>query len=73
MRDLLCQRRLAARHPRGSWHHLLADCGHHVIEWAEPEASAVCGDKVTANGKIYKRGGSTAIVIEKIEVQNSKK
>lgn len=30
------------------------------------------GDKVTATGKIYQRGGSKAIVIEKIEPQTSK-
>ncbi|HLW86205.1 MAG TPA: hypothetical protein VKR60_13385 [Candidatus Sulfotelmatobacter sp.] len=27
------------------------------------------GQKVTASGKVYKRGGSTALVIEKIEAQ----
>src|SRR5579871_6852878 len=27
------------------------------------------GQKVTASGKVYQRGGSTALVIEKIEVQ----
>ena len=27
------------------------------------------GDKVTASGKVYKRGGSQAIVIDKIEAQ----
>jgi hypothetical protein len=27
------------------------------------------GAKVTASGKVYKRGGSTAIVIEKVEAQ----
>jgi hypothetical protein len=31
------------------------------------------GDKVTASGKIYKRGGSKAIVIEKIEAQSAQK
>jgi hypothetical protein len=31
------------------------------------------GDRVTANGKIYQRGGSKAIVIEKIEAQGSQK
>ena len=31
------------------------------------------GEKVTASGKVHKRGGSTAIVIDKIEAQNSKK
>ena len=31
------------------------------------------GDKVTATGKVYKRGGSKAIVIEKIEPQASPK
>src|SRR5258707_10504132 len=31
------------------------------------------GDKVTASGKIYKRGGSKAIVIEKIEPQAAQK
>lgn len=30
------------------------------------------GEKVTATGKVYDRGGSKAIVIEKIEPQNSK-
>ena len=29
------------------------------------------GDKVTATGKIYERGGSKAMVIEKIEAQTS--
>lgn len=31
------------------------------------------GDKVTATGKVYERGGSKAIVIEKIELQASGK
>ncbi|HET6931772.1 MAG TPA: hypothetical protein VFI45_15705 [Candidatus Acidoferrum sp.] len=31
------------------------------------------GDKVTASGKVYQRGGSKAIVIEKIEAQASQK
>ena len=31
------------------------------------------GDKVTATGKVYKRGGSTAIVIEKLEAQSGQK
>lgn len=31
------------------------------------------GDKVTASGKVYERGGSKAIVIEKIEAQASQK
>lgn len=31
------------------------------------------GDKVTASGKLYQRGGSKAIVIEKIEAQVSQK
>ena len=31
------------------------------------------GDKVVASGKIYQRGGSKAIVIEKIEAQVSQK
>ena len=30
------------------------------------------GDKVTATGKVYQRGGSKAIVIEEIESQNAK-
>src|SRR5690348_13089993 len=30
------------------------------------------GDKVSATGKVYQRGGSKAIVIEKIEPQNAK-
>ena len=33
----------------------------------------LAGDKVTATGKIYERGGSKAIVIEKIEAQTAKK
>jgi hypothetical protein len=31
------------------------------------------GDKVVASGKVYQRGGSKAIVIEKIEAQAAKK
>lgn len=31
------------------------------------------GDKVTASGKVYRRGGSKAIVIEKIEAQAAQK
>ena len=31
------------------------------------------GDKVTATGKVYQRGGSKAIVIEKIEAQTATK
>jgi hypothetical protein len=38
-----------------------------------PKLLPFAGDKVTASGTVYKRGGSTAIVIDKIEGQNSKK
>lgn len=38
-----------------------------------PKLLPFAGDKVTATGKIYERGGSKAIVIEKIEPQNSQK
>lgn len=31
------------------------------------------GQKVTASGKVYQRGGSTALVIEKIELQPGQK
>src|SRR5690348_17874620 len=37
-----------------------------------PKLLPFAGDKVTATGKIYERGGSKAIVIEKIEPQASK-
>lgn len=33
----------------------------------------LAGDKVIASGKVYQRGGSKAIVIEKIEAQAAKK
>ena len=33
----------------------------------------LAGDKVTATGKVYQRGGSKAIVIQKIEAQTSQK
>lgn len=38
-----------------------------------PKLLPFAGDKVTASGKVYKRGGSTAIVIEKIEPQTAQK
>src|SRR5450755_1127022 len=31
------------------------------------------GQKVTANGKVFQRGGSSALVIEKIELQSGQK
>lgn len=31
------------------------------------------GQRVTASGKVFQRGGSTALVIEKIEVQSNQK
>lgn len=37
-----------------------------------PKLFPFAGDKVTATGKVYERGGSKAIVIEKIEPQASK-
>lgn len=37
-----------------------------------PKLLPFAGDKVTATGKVYARGGSKAIVIEKIEAQASK-
>ena len=37
-----------------------------------PKLLPFAGDKVTATGKVYQRGGSKAIVIEKIEPQNMK-
>jgi hypothetical protein len=38
-----------------------------------PKLLPFAGDRVIANGKIYQRGGSKAIVIEKIEAQGSQK
>jgi hypothetical protein len=37
-----------------------------------PKLLPFAGDKVTTTGKIYERGGSKAIVIERIEPQNAK-
>lgn len=36
-----------------------------------PKLMPFAGDKVTATGRIYERGGSKAIVIEKIEPQSA--
>jgi hypothetical protein len=38
-----------------------------------PKLLPFAGDKVTASGRVYRRGGSKAIVIEKIEVQATEK
>jgi hypothetical protein len=38
-----------------------------------PKLLPFAGDKVTATGKVYQRGGSKAIVIEKIELQTAQK
>jgi hypothetical protein len=38
-----------------------------------PKLLPFAGDKVTASGKIYERGGSKAIVIEKIQAQVTEK
>jgi hypothetical protein len=38
-----------------------------------PKLLPFAGDKVTATGKIYERGGSKAIVIDKIEAQTASK
>ena len=38
-----------------------------------PKLLPYAGDKVIATGKVYQRGGSKAIVIEKIEVQGASK
>lgn len=38
-----------------------------------PKLLPFAGDKVTATGKVYQRGGSKAIVIEKIEAQAAQK
>lgn len=38
-----------------------------------PKLLPFAGDKVTATGKVYQRGGSKAIVIEKIEAQADQK
>jgi hypothetical protein len=38
-----------------------------------PKLLPFAGDKVTATGKVYQRGGSKAIVIEKIEGQTTQK
>jgi hypothetical protein len=38
-----------------------------------PKLLPFAGDRVIANGKTYQRGGSKAIVIEKIEAQASQK
>jgi len=49
----------------------LAHRWHHAIQWPESQAAALCGQKVTASGTLYQRGGSTAIVIDKIEAQGA--
>lgn len=38
-----------------------------------PKLLPFAGDKVTASGKVYERGGSKAIVIEKMEAQPTQK
>ena len=38
-----------------------------------PKLLPFAGDKVVASGKVYQRGGSKAIVIEKLEAQASQK
>ena len=38
-----------------------------------PKLLPFAGDKVTATGRIYERGGSKAIVIDRIELQASQK
>jgi hypothetical protein len=38
-----------------------------------PKLLPFAGEKVTARGKVYERGGSKAIVIEKIEAQAAQK
>jgi hypothetical protein len=38
-----------------------------------PKLLSFAGDKVTASGKVYKRGGSKAIVIDKIEARTAQK
>jgi type 1 fimbria pilin len=38
-----------------------------------PKLLPFAGDKVTASGKVYERGGSKAIVIDKIEAQAPQK
>jgi hypothetical protein len=38
-----------------------------------PKLLPFAGDKVTATGKIYERGGSKAIVLEKVEAQTAQK
>ena len=38
-----------------------------------PKLLPFAGDKIIASGKVYQRGGSKAIVIEKIEAQASQK
>lgn len=38
-----------------------------------PKLLPFAGDRVTATGKVYERGGSKAIVIEKIEPQSTQK
>jgi len=38
-----------------------------------PKLLPFAGDKVTVSGKVYNRGGSKAIVIEKIEAQATQK
>src|ERR1700740_106955 len=61
----------------GSQRVILADDG--TIYWPiadttpssgqNPKLLPFAGDKVTASGKVYQRGGSKAIVIEKIDAQ----
>jgi hypothetical protein len=40
--------------------------------WQNPKLLPFPGDKVIADGKVYQRGGSKTIVIEKIEAQASR-
>jgi len=58
-----------ACYSRRRWNDLLADRGHHTSSGQNLKLLPFAGDKVTASGKVYKRGGSKALVIEKIEAQ----
>jgi len=51
--------------------HLLAHRRHYAIQRPESRLLPFAGQKVIASGTLYKRGSSTAIVMDKIEAQTA--
>jgi hypothetical protein len=73
MRTRLCKGGLAFSDPSGKRDHLLAHLDTAPATGQNQRLMKFAGQKVAASGKVFEKGGSRALVIEKIEAESAGK